>query len=130
MAYRHWKANPDIKKIVVFKNDGLQLFDDDTVTVFWDDFVRLGMNASDEIAMEVEARTGRGLPDDINEACSNADTLVLVVPSPYFKETVDNINVDISGKNIVSAVKGIVPEEDHEESYSCQGAGTCCQASS
>lgn len=65
MAYRHWKANPDIKKIVVFKNDGLQLFDDDTVTVFWDDFVRLGMNASDEIAMEVEARTGRGLPDDM-----------------------------------------------------------------
>lgn len=65
MAYRHWKANPDIKKIVVFKNDGLQLFDDDTVTVFWDDFVRLGMNTSDEIAMEVEARTGRGLPDDM-----------------------------------------------------------------
>lgn len=65
MAYRHWKANPDIKKIVVFKNDGLQLFDDDTVTVFWDDFVRLGMNASDKIAMEVEARTGRGLPDDM-----------------------------------------------------------------
>lgn len=65
MAYRHWKANPEIKKIIVFKNDGLQLFDDDTVTVFWDDFVRLGMNASDEIAMEVEARTGRGLPDDM-----------------------------------------------------------------
>lgn len=65
MAYRHWKANPDIKKIVVFKNDGLQLFDDDTVTVFWDDFVRLGMNAPDETAMEVEARTGRGLPDDM-----------------------------------------------------------------
>lgn len=65
MAYRHWKANPDIKKIVVFKNDGLQLFDDDTVTVFWDDFVRLGMNAPDEIAQEVEARTGRGLPDDM-----------------------------------------------------------------
>ncbi len=65
MAYRHWKANPDIKKIVVFKNDGLQLFDDDTVTVFWDDFVRLGMNAPEEIAREVEARTGRGLPDDM-----------------------------------------------------------------
>ncbi len=65
MAYRHWKANPEIKKIIVFKNDGLQLFDDDTVTVFWDDFVRLGMNAPEEIAREVEARTGRGLPDDM-----------------------------------------------------------------
>ena len=65
MAYRHWKANPEIKKIIVFKNDGLQLFDDDTVTVFWDDFVRLGMNAPEEIAREVEARTGRGPPDDM-----------------------------------------------------------------
>lgn len=65
MAYRHWKANTEIKKIIVFKNDGLQLFDDDTVTVFWDDFVRLGMNAPEEIAREVEARTGRGLPDDM-----------------------------------------------------------------
>lgn len=65
MAYRHWKQNPGIKKIVVFKNDGLQLFDDDTVTIFWDDFVRLGMNASPAIAAEVEARSSRGLPEDM-----------------------------------------------------------------
>lgn len=65
MAYRHWKQNPGIKKIVVFKNDGLQLFDDDTVTIFWDDFVRLGMNASPAIASEVEARSSRGLPEDM-----------------------------------------------------------------
>lgn len=65
MAYRHWKQNPGIKKIVVFKNDGLQLFDDDTVTIFWDDFVRLGMNASPAIAAEVEARSLRGLPEDM-----------------------------------------------------------------
>ncbi len=50
--------------------------------------------------------------DDINRACEAADTLVLVVPSPYFKDTVDKITVDISGKNIVSAVKGIVPDSD------------------
>ena len=66
LAYSFWKAHPDqISRIVVFKNDGLPLRDDDTVTVFWDDFVRLGMDASDEVASEVEARAARGLPEDM-----------------------------------------------------------------
>lgn len=65
MAYNHWKKNPAIKRIVIFKNDGLQLFDDDTVSIFWDDFVRLGMQASPETAAEVAARSERGLPDDM-----------------------------------------------------------------
>lgn len=47
---------------------------------------------------------------DINEACSHADTLVVAVPSPYFKSHADKITTDISGKTIVSAVKGIVPD--------------------
>lgn len=50
--------------------------------------------------------------DDINKAAAEADTLVLVVPSPYFKDTLDNLTTDIAGKNIVSAVKGIVPDTD------------------
>lgn len=49
---------------------------------------------------------------DINEVCRMADTLVLVMPSPYFKNHVDKINVDISDKAIVSAVKGIVPDSN------------------
>lgn len=49
---------------------------------------------------------------DINEACRNADTLLIVTPSPYLHETIDPITTDISGKNIVSAVKGIVPGVD------------------
>ncbi len=47
---------------------------------------------------------------DINEACSAADTIVVAVPSPYFKLHADKIKVDISDKIIVSAVKGIVPD--------------------
>lgn len=66
LAYNHWKANPDkIKKIVIFKNDGLDLFEDDTVSICWDDFVRLGMTAPEEIVAEVEARAERGLPEDM-----------------------------------------------------------------
>lgn len=47
---------------------------------------------------------------DLNEVCERADTLVIAIPSPYFKGEADRITVDISGKNIVSAVKGIVPD--------------------
>ncbi|MCM1290716.1 MAG: NAD(P)-binding domain-containing protein [Prevotella sp.] len=49
---------------------------------------------------------------DINEVCRKADTLVIAVPSPYFKSEADKITVDISGKNIISAVKGIVSDEN------------------
>ena len=48
----------------------------------------------------------------INEVCSKADTLLLVMPSPYFKSHLAKINVDLSNKFIVSAVKGIVPDEN------------------
>ena len=66
MAYEYWKKHPDqILKIVVYKNDGLALKDDDTVTIFWDDFVRLGMEAGEEIEKEVAARMERGLPEDM-----------------------------------------------------------------
>jgi len=66
LAYNFWKSHPEnIKKIIVFKNDGLELREDDDITIFWDDFVRLGMNAPEEISREVEARKERALPDDM-----------------------------------------------------------------
>lgn len=46
---------------------------------------------------------------DINEVCTKADTLLLVMPSPYFLDHAEKITVDISGKAVVSAVKGVVP---------------------
>ena len=49
---------------------------------------------------------------DINQACREADTLVVAVPSPYFTDTFAALTEDISGKNIVAATKGIVPDTD------------------
>ena len=49
---------------------------------------------------------------DINEVCSKADTIVLAMPSPYFKSHMNKVTVDISGKYVVSAVKGIVPDDN------------------
>lgn len=66
LAYNYWKKHPErITRIVVFKNDQLELRPDDTITIFWDDFVRLGMGAPEEIANEVKRRTEQGLPDDM-----------------------------------------------------------------
>ena len=49
---------------------------------------------------------------DITEICTIADTLLLAMPSPYIKEHLKKIIVDISGKNLVTAVKGIVPDDN------------------
>lgn len=50
--------------------------------------------------------------DDINEVCRNSGTLLFATPSPYFKSHLSKIDVDLSGKFIVSAIKGIVPDEN------------------
>lgn len=49
---------------------------------------------------------------DINEMCRRCDTLLLAMPSPYFKAHTDKIDTDLSGKAIISAVKGIVPDDN------------------
>ncbi|MDE7161014.1 MAG: long-chain fatty acid--CoA ligase [Muribaculaceae bacterium] len=65
LAYNYWKKHPDsIRCIVVFRNEGLELHPDDTVTISWDDFIRLGVEAGDDIIEEVKARAERGLPED------------------------------------------------------------------
>ena len=66
LAYNYWKSNPQqIKRIVIFKNAGITLSEDDSVSITWDDFVRLGMEVSDEEAAEIDARSDRALPEDL-----------------------------------------------------------------
>ena len=49
---------------------------------------------------------------DINLAVSGAKTIVVAVPSPFFKDEAEKIKVPMVDKNIVSAVKGIVPGDN------------------
>ncbi|MDE6756117.1 MAG: NAD(P)H-dependent glycerol-3-phosphate dehydrogenase [Muribaculaceae bacterium] len=49
---------------------------------------------------------------DINEVVEQSDTLLFAMPSPYFKDHLSKLTADISGKAIVTAIKGIVPGEN------------------
>lgn len=65
LAYNYWKKHPDrLDHIVIFKNSELTLEPDDTVSIFWDDFILRGMHAPEETARLVESRMANGLPED------------------------------------------------------------------
>src|SRR5215470_33093 len=49
---------------------------------------------------------------DINEIVEKCDILFFVVPSPYLKQHLKNLYLPLKDKLIVSAIKGIVPDEN------------------
>jgi len=98
-----------IAKIVVnnTKHIGWYMRRDDRIS----DFKRLGHNPAyltsvhfniDEIFFT----------SDINEIVKNYDTLVFVTPSPYLKNHLRKLRVPIRDKFIITAIKGIVPDEN------------------
>lgn len=76
-----------------------------------DDFIRYRHNPVylSDVMFDIERIE---FTSDINSACRMADTLVIALPSPYFKGIADGIREDLTGKFIVSAVKGIVPDDN------------------
>ncbi|MDR0546761.1 MAG: NAD(P)H-dependent glycerol-3-phosphate dehydrogenase [Dysgonamonadaceae bacterium] len=49
---------------------------------------------------------------DINDIVKNSDTLILAIPSPFLKCHLENLRVPLKNKMIISAIKGIVPDEN------------------
>ena len=76
-----------------------------------DDFKRLGHNPA--YLTDVDFDINRIIfSSDINEVCAAADTILLAMPSPYFKDHMAKVSVPLDGKYIVSAIKGIVPDSN------------------
>ena len=50
--------------------------------------------------------------NDINQVVADSDILIFATPSPYLKEHLQKLTVPLKDKIIISAIKGIVPEEN------------------
>lgn len=61
---------------------------------------------------EVRFHTRRlTLHDDISEAVEDASVVILATPSAFIKNVLADLQCPLSGKFVISAIKGIVPDE-------------------
>lgn len=50
--------------------------------------------------------------DGINDIVRASDVIIFVTPSPYFKSYANKLRVSLGKKYVISAIKGIVPDEN------------------
>jgi len=50
--------------------------------------------------------------NEINDVVKNSDILIFAIPSPFIKQHLQKLNVPLKKKIVVSAIKGIVPDEN------------------
>ena len=76
-----------------------------------DEFIRLGKNPS--YLTGVKFDTDRiNFTNDMNKIVKMSDILVFAMPSPFLKQHLKRLKRRIDDKIIVSAIKGIVPEDN------------------
>lgn len=75
------------------------------------DFKRLGHNPAYLTSVRFDVNE-IDFTSDINEIIKNYDTLVFVTPSPYIKQHLGKVSVSMRDKFVISATKGIVPEDN------------------
>ena len=76
-----------------------------------DEFIRLGKNPFYLSSVKFDVNR-ISFTTDINEIVKNCDTLIFAMPSPFLKEHLKKLKRKISKKFIISAIKGIVPDEN------------------
>ena len=76
-----------------------------------EDFKRLGHNPA--YLMSVHFNVNEiAFYSDLNKIVSAYDTLVFVTPSPYLKNHLKRLKTRLRDKFIITAIKGIVPDEN------------------
>jgi len=76
-----------------------------------EDFLRLGHNPAYLVGVHFNVDEIE-FSSDINKIVQQYDTLVFVTPSPYLKSHLKKLKTRIRDKFVVTAIKGIVPDEN------------------
>lgn len=75
------------------------------------DFLQTGHNPSYLSAVEFDINR-INFYSDINRTIEESDTLIFATPSPFLKQHLKKVTTSLKDKFIVSAIKGIVPDEN------------------
>ena len=75
------------------------------------DFLQTGHNPSYQSAVEFDINR-INFYSDINRTIEESDTLIFATPSPFLKQHLKKVTTSLEDKFIVSAIKGIVPDEN------------------
>lgn len=76
-----------------------------------EEFLLLGHNPSYLSAVKFDTDKIK-FYTDINEVIKDSDTLIFATPSPFLKQHLMKVTTSMQDKFIISAIKGIVPDEN------------------